>query len=238
MLVSGFAPSLAHAQPAQPATPSPPVWSGKAAFSLVALTGNTTTKTISAGGELNYKPGVWSGLGRINFVRSTAEGVETARQLDATGRAQRQLRPRTDVYGQVDYLKNVFAGIENRVAPEAGIAYQVLTAPTQSLRVAGGIGYSRETRTTGPTLTFATANARLGYTRTLSDTADLTEEATFTSGLDRVANWRFANAVSLSAALTTLFSLKVSHETRYLKEPVPTFQKTDTVTSVALVAKF
>jgi putative salt-induced outer membrane protein YdiY len=36
----------------------------------------------------------------------------------------------------------------------------------------------------------------------------------------------------------TIFSLKVSNTIRYVNQPVPGFQTTDTITAVALVAKF
>jgi putative salt-induced outer membrane protein YdiY len=39
----------------------------------------------------------------------------------------------------------------------------------------------------------------------------------------------------LTAAIASAFSLKVSNIVRYANEPVPGFESTDTITSVALV---
>jgi putative salt-induced outer membrane protein YdiY len=47
-----------------------------------------------------------------------------------------------------------------------------------------------------------------------------------------------ANTASVTAKLTTVFSLKVSNVVRYVHEPVVGFETTDTLTSIALVAKF
>ena len=52
------------------------------------------------------------------------------------------------------------------------------------------------------------------------------------------SDWRTANIVALTAKLTTLLSLKVSNTVRYVNAPVAGFEKTDSITSVALVAKF
>jgi hypothetical protein len=38
--------------------------------------------------------------------------------------------------------------------------------------------------------------------------------------------------------MTRVFSLKLSHELKFLNAPVATFKKTDTVFAVTLVAKF
>jgi putative salt-induced outer membrane protein YdiY len=51
-------------------------------------------------------------------------------------------------------------------------------------------------------------------------------------------DWRAGNNATVSAKLTTIFSLKVSNTIRFVNQPVPGFLKTDTVTAIALVAKF
>jgi putative salt-induced outer membrane protein YdiY len=51
-------------------------------------------------------------------------------------------------------------------------------------------------------------------------------------------DWRAGNNATVSAKLTTVFSLKLSNTIRYVNDPVPGFLKTDTVTAIALVAKF
>ena len=51
-------------------------------------------------------------------------------------------------------------------------------------------------------------------------------------------DWRYANVITLTAKVTTLFSLKLSNTIRYVNLPVFGFKNTDAVTAVALVAKF
>ena len=51
-------------------------------------------------------------------------------------------------------------------------------------------------------------------------------------------NWRLDNTLALVAKINTIFSLKVSNVVRYVNAPVEGFETTDTITSVALVAKF
>jgi hypothetical protein len=49
---------------------------------------------------------------------------------------------------------------------------------------------------------------------------------------------RYANAVALTAKVSTIFSLKLSNTVRDLNLPVVEFKHTDAVTAIALVAKF
>jgi hypothetical protein len=44
--------------------------------------------------------------------------------------------------------------------------------------------------------------------------------------------------LALSAKVTTIFSLKASNTIRYLHLPAAGFKTTDTITAIALVAKF
>ena len=46
------------------------------------------------------------------------------------------------------------------------------------------------------------------------------------------------NLASVAAKLTTVFALKLSYATRYVNAPAPGIETTDTITSMALVAKF
>jgi len=52
------------------------------------------------------------------------------------------------------------------------------------------------------------------------------------------ADWRIGHAAALTTKVHGILSLKLSHTIRYVNFPPPGFDNTDTITSVALVAKF
>lgn len=221
----------------------PPVWSGKAEASYVATSGNSDAKTLGAAGEVLYVPGVWNFKLAIGFIRSESDGNESARSLDSLLRAARKLNPRLELYGQVAYRENRFAGIDHQWAGEVGAAYQFLNADPHSLKVEAGLGYTKEVRiVTAPPGTedrsFSTARVGLEYKWKFSKTGELSEEASFTEDLKDSKDWRFADKVSLSAGMTTVLSVKLSYAWLTLNEPPPAKKKTDTITSAALVAKF
>ncbi|MDA1095386.1 MAG: DUF481 domain-containing protein [Acidobacteria bacterium] len=230
------APGLTMAQDA--ATDPPPRWSGTAEVSAVATGGNSDTRTFGLGGELVFDPGVWKYLGRVAYVETEADDVLRARSQSALVEASRGISERLDVYGRGGYLRDLFAGIERRLTSEVGLGYQVTVATPHALQVLGGIGFTRETRSVGDDLSLATANATGRYAWALTETSAFTEEATLVAALNRGDDWRFANEVAATAALSSRLSLKLSHKLSHLNKPVFGFRQTDTIFAAALVANF
>jgi putative salt-induced outer membrane protein len=238
LLLLTLSPTAAAQTPAQPAPEPPPRWERKAEVSLIATTGNTDTQTVGLGGSLIWRPDPWMTEARVAFVRSEADDVETAESLTAILRQSRMLTPRVDVFGRVGFLSDEFAGVDARTTLDGGVGYKLLLGPIHTLRVDGGAGYSHESRVTGDDLSFALLSGGAAYKWQISKTADLTDAAIYTQSLEEGEDRRFGNAIALTAAITSVFSLKAAHELKFVNAPVPGFEKTDTLMSVALVARF
>ena len=222
----------------EPPAGPPPVWSGKAEASYVSTSGNTSVQTIGAGIEVDYKKDIWDGLAKGAFVQGKTDGATTARTIAGELRAGRHFSPRFELFAQADYFKNEFAGIEHRISGVGGAAYSAVKTPAQELKLQAGVGYTKEARTEGGDRSFATGLAGFLYKIKLTSTTDLSDEFSYVESFKDSSDWRIANAFSVSVAINKVFSLKASHTLAYLNEPVPGFGKTDTITSVALVAKF
>ena len=223
---------------APPAPEPPPRLERKAEVSFVSTSGNSDTQTVGLGGSLVWRPDPWITEAKATFVRSETSDVETARTFAADFRQGRVLTPRVDVFGRYGFLSNEFAGIESRSTIDGGVGYKLLLGPVHTLRADAGLGYSHENRLNEDDLSFPLANFGGAYKWQISKTADLTNAALLTTSLHDGEDWRFGNAFAVTAALTSVFSLKAVHEVKYVNAPVPTFEKTDTLMSVALVAKF
>jgi hypothetical protein len=76
------------------------------------------------------------------------------------------------------------------------------------------------------------------YTLKISDTSEVTEDGHFVFALSDGSDWRYTNAVALTAKVSAVFSLKLSNTIRYLNLPVAGFKNTDAVTAFALLATF
>ena len=213
-------------------------WSGTAEVSLVAISGNSDTRTFGLGGEVTYERGTWQWLGRFSYVETEADSQVKARSQSALVETSRAFSEGLKVYGRGGFLRDLFAGIERRQTIEGGLAYQVVAAEPQSLQLLAGFGFIHEQRVVGDDLALGTANLTGRYSWAITETSALTEEATYVAVLNTGDDWRFTNEITTSAALSTRLSLKVSHKLSYLNQPVLGFRKTDTILSAALVANF
>jgi putative salt-induced outer membrane protein len=237
--------ALRHSGPAGGVTaqfarqaPPPPFVEGSAELSLVNTGGNSETRTLGLGGTLTWRPEAWVTDARLAFVRTASASVETARSLVAGVRQARRITARLDAFGRVEYLRNAFAGIDDRVSVDAGFGYRVLTGDAHVLRVDGGVGYSREDRVASDTLSFALVNLGGAYRWRISRTSTLSENAILTASVDEQEDWRFGHALAFTTTVNRVFSVKLSHELKFVNRPVLGFEKTDTVLSAALVARF
>jgi putative salt-induced outer membrane protein YdiY len=235
-------PALAPTVPSNPPrlVPSKKVdrWTSKAEVSYVATTGNADTTTAKLGTEVQYKPDHWTLFLRAAFLTSDNTVEDRRHRVDGLVRASRSVSPRLELFGQVMYLRNTFSGISHSVYPLGGLAYALVETRPHSLKTRVGLGYGQENRLRQPSLGFATADAETAYRWAFSKTAELREDTTFTTNLQRGNDWRFANVASVAASLTSLLSLKVSHTLNYLNEPVRGYERVDTVTAAAVVATF
>ncbi len=232
--IAWLLPSFAIAQ--QPAPPKPR--EGKAEFALVTTSGNASSQSVGAAGQLTLRPPQWVIDSKAAFVRNEAEGIVNAKSFAAMGRGARVLTPRLQAFGQHSYLRDLFSGVEHRNNTEGGLSYLLLQTVRQSFSVDGGLGYLNEKRTIGATLSTPTLGTGGRYKLRLSETSDLTEDLLLSFDLADEGTWRVNQAIALTATVVPLISLKLSNVIRYVDEPVLGFEQTDTITSAALVLSF
>jgi putative salt-induced outer membrane protein len=171
----------------------------------------------------------------VGFVRQEADGVVSAKSLASLERASRVLSPRLQAYGQHGYLRDLFAGVESRNSVEGGLSYLLVQAGPHTLFADGGLGYLHEDRTIGQSLSTPIGTAGTRYKLKLSQTSDLTDDLATSFDFSKDGTWRLNHLIALTARIASVFSLKVSNQLRFVDEPVPGFERTDTITSAALV---
>lgn len=229
----------ARAQPAAaPPNPPPPLSEGTAEFSFVGTTGNTSTESIGLGGEYTYRPDPWLLTSKATYVRNRSQDVLKAESFDVSLKGARSVGPRLSVFSRYEFLHDRFAGIERRHVIEAGPSYHLVDSAPHSLTIDASLGYAHESRVMVADVSNGTASAGSLYTLKISANAEASEDARLVASLAQGADWRFTNVASVTAKITTLLSLKVSNTVRYLHAPITGFQNTDTITAIALVAKF
>jgi putative salt-induced outer membrane protein len=230
-----IAASSVSAQPAPP--PPPPRFESTTQFGLLSTSGNTDTRSITLGGDLTWRPNPWVYSGKLTFAQNEDEGVLKARSLDGRARGARTFTPRLSAFGQYGYLRDTFAGIEHRHTIEGGLSYLALERGPHRLVVDGALGYVREIRLDAEDVGSMAFIGGAAYRWKFSETSELSDEVRFTLPIPDGEEWKGDHQIALTAALTSLLSLRLSNIIRYSNDPVPTFEKTDSITSVTLVMK-
>lgn len=223
---------------AQQPPPPPKPREAKAEFALVSTSGNTSAQSIGAAAQVIFRPAQWELDGQTTFVRNEADDVVSAKSFAARGRAGRIVNPRLQVFGQHGYLRDLFSGIVHRNLTEGGLSYLVVQAGRNTLYADAGLGYLKERRTLGASLSTPTAGGGTRYKLRFSETSDLTDDLTLSFDLAEDGTWRLQHVIALTARVAAPLSLKVSNLLRYVDEPVQGFDETDTITSAALVLTF
>lgn len=215
-----------------------PEWERAAELSLLLTSGNTKVTTVGLSAAATYRPAPWTFKGKTGFITSSNSGTKTAESFDADLRGERSFSESLSGFTALNYLKNTFAGFNNRYGAEAGVAYAIFADGDHSLGSELGFGVINENRTDSVSQTFGSARAGLAYKWKLSETAELANVFSFLDNLSATSDWRLSNVTSVTAVLTDLLSLKVSFKVDHLNVPVTGKLATDTTTTVALLAKF
>jgi putative salt-induced outer membrane protein len=230
-------PAWAHAQ-SVPAPAPPPRQEATAEFAFVGTTGNSSTDSIGLGGAFIYRPDSWTVATKAAYVRNEAASDLKAQSLALSFNASHALGPRLSSFGRYGYLRDRFAGIEQRHTLEGGVAYLLADAAPQTLIVDAALGYAHEEQALGLARSNGILTAGAVYTVKISATSDFSDEGRMVFSLADSSDWRVANVASLGAKVTTRVSLRLSNTIRFVDAPVAGFEKMDTVTAIALVAKF
>jgi putative salt-induced outer membrane protein YdiY len=228
-------PVSAAAQAAAPPEP-PPRLEGSAQFSLLGTTGNTSTNSLGAGGDLQWRPDPWTHSLKVAFAQNESDDVLSARSFTALYRASRRMNERLSTYGQYDFLRDVFAGVDQRHIVEGGLSYLAVDHAPHRLRLDVGLGYLYER---GPEDHFDSVTLAIAaeYRAKLSEGSEFSFEPRLLMTLADADAWKYNQVAALTARLTSVLSLKLSHTIRYSAQPPADFDKTDTITAVSLVAR-
>lgn len=236
VLALAQAPTAFGQVPAPPPEPPPPRLEASAQLTFLDTRGNATAQSLGAGGDVVWRPDPWTLTAKAAFAQSETEGELTSRSLTSLLRGSRALNERLSAYGQYDFLRDEFAGVEQRHVFEGGISYLALDAAPHTLRLDGGLGYLYEERP-DEELRSATLSLAAAYRFAISATSELTFTPRFLLPLAETERWKLDQEAALVAALNTSLALKLSHTLRYSAEPPEGFATTDTIMAISLVAR-
>lgn len=258
-------PSLAQAQvpevapvvtPAATPTPAPPKVphvKGSAEAGATVTSGNTTVQTYTGALKVD---GIWPTWGfavRSSGVYARVRSTQTAGSWDASLRGDRQIYASLSAYGRLSIDGDRFKGIENRKGAGAGLAWIVFKRKATGydadiLRTELGYQYYREDRVApAEDDDISAARAYLGYAHAFSKESVFSEEAEALYDFKTDGRYLLTSITALTVRLSARVAFKASETVKvdtipaYRDPATPAlgrFEKTDTVTSAAIIVGF
>lgn len=119
-LVIGVPLSARAQTPGAPPEP-PPRLEASAQFTFLATTGNASSQSLGAGGDATWRSDPWTYNAKAIFAQNETDGDLSARSFAGLFRASRTIDERLSGYAQYDFLRDVFAGVEQRHIMEGGV---------------------------------------------------------------------------------------------------------------------
>ena len=215
-------------------------WKDEAEFLYVQTGGNTDVLTLAFKNMLEYKfskplKGVWN----ISALKSETDGDKTAERYYTDLRLDYLFTEHWYAYVLGTWLKDEFAGFDDRYSVGPGAGYKILIGPKHFLLAEAGLNYTHEDYVVqrGESFVEGRAFGKYEYAFTKKNRASLSSEYLY--DFDDNSNYKSNSEAVLISALSDVLSLKVSYEVRYQNRPIPSeLEKTDTVFGAAIVVTY
>ncbi len=207
--------------------------SGSFELGYQATSGNSDTSSANAKLELKYKSDTWQHTLKLGAAGASDHDETTQERYTALGKTEYDFSEHNYVFGAVDYAKDLFGGMRERVSETVGYGRRIINTEQQSLDAEIGIGY-RQTQEQKPSLERhddGILRSVLDYQYNITDTSFFEQTFTVEAGnnntfLESVTALKLIVIKNLFAQL----SYTVDHNTSVASG----VKKTDTYTAVTL----
>jgi len=205
---------------------------------VVQASGNSDIKTFNLQhkGELRKNDNTL-GL-KARYLKSRNAGLEAANLWKVGGRYERNVSEKfLGIVGQ--YLEaDKFTNIRQRYGTDLGGKYYFVKSDQWYGFSELGGRHTRENFRVGGKNNFNSVRAYAESERKWTPTFSSKLWMEYLPNLTESRDWQFNSEASVSAAISTMFSIKTGYLLRFDNQPAGSFKKTDKLFTTSLVAKF
>lgn len=213
-------------------------WHFTGNLGYVQTSGNTKLSTINLSDKLTFRPNArWLFTQTAAYIYGYSDSTETANQVLATLRGDYYLNPRLSIYGLAGFERNPFAGIDRRTEQSVGLSWFAVKATRDELQLDAGVGLNQQT-SGGVKSSFGVARLAPRFRHNFSDKTYFEESVELLENLDDTGDLRGSSLTQLVAPVTAGIAIRLSWLMRYDAEPVPGFEKLDTIFTSGLQITF
>ncbi len=206
---------------------------------IASANGNTRTETYNVKQMNSYQMDKDGLIFNGRYLNAFSNGVESARFFNANLRFERQISERFALFVAETFEKDKFAGIDRRLITDGGVKYSIIKTDMTKWSAELGYRYMQEKHLDGSTLSQSYGRAYTEIEEQWNKNFSTKYWLEYLPNLSNSKGYKYNTELSLSALLTSIFSLKSGFLVRYNNLPPPgVVHKTDSLFTTALVAKF
>ncbi len=214
-------------------------FSNESEAGIAVASGNTKSKNYNVKQANAYKFDANVLKFDARFLNSYSNNDESARYIFGGLRYERELNERFSLFVAQGFESDKFAGYHLRHSSDIGVKYNIIKEETFYWLAEAGYRYTNEKLNDG---SHKYKNSVRAYTETEKKWNPGVSTKYYLEYLPNVKegkDYQINTELSVSAALTSIFSIKSAYLLRYDHLPAATATtKTDTLLTTALVAKF
>ncbi len=222
--------------PSAETPPAEPTWTLDLGLSYLATTGNSDSESLGAKAAYAGEWGLWGLTAGLAALRAEADDAKVAENVAGFVRGSRDLTERLALTAGLSGLQDEFAGIDLRSVLDVALRWSIVETELWGLGVLAGPSWTYEDPVAGDSDSFLGAIAQLDGHWTPTPSSKLGARLTYLPNFDVSDDYRMEGELGVQAALSSRFSLALGYLWLYDNVPVPGFEKTDTRTTLSLVA--
>lgn len=217
-------------------TPDPKKITDVAQLSYINTQGNTDLTTMLLVNSLKYTPidyitTTW----KIEALKSSQEGKDTAERYMTSLRLDYRIESRLYTFADVQWLRDVFANIDDRYYLGAGLGYKILAGPSHILDAEGGINYTMDSYSDNTDNNYTGGRIFAKYAYLFSEKNKFEQTVEYLHDFEDSENYNINSETAIIAALNSILSLKTSYQVKYDNEPAGGAEYADRIMAVTLV---
>lgn len=213
-------------------------WKHESEAAIVTTSGNTETESYAGKQKTSYNfdANVLTLAG--SYLQTKTAGTETAKSWDASLRYERNLTDQWSAFAQVGAEANPYSGYTQRDNADVGGKYYFIKKEKNEFFAELGARSSRTMTTTGTTSTENFGRAYVEYTQPITESVDGKFWVEYLANFTNQDGYRINAEPSIYVAMSEIFSLKMAYLSKTDNSRIAPAKKTDTQTTISLVAKF
>ena len=217
-------------------------FSDELSFAMVNTTGNSDTLALAGKNEMKYKfTDKWTGSWVASALYNKSDGEKTAERYFSNLRADYAINERWYAYGLGSWLRDKFAGFDNRATIGPGAGYKFLIGPKHFLIGEAGLNYAYEDYSDSDEDTSRFLEGRLfgNYEWAFTDKTKFSQGLEYLQSFKDSSTWKLNSETALISAITDIVALKVSYLVFYNNDPRPgDLDDTDTFFLTSIVVNY